>query len=244
MEHLDGLINLHKPVGITSAKAVYKVRALTRQRKIGHAGTLDPAAEGVLVLCLGKATKLVERFMDQPKVYRATARLDVTSSSFDSEGTVESVAVESAPSPEEVAAALISFEGVQQQTPPAVSALKVGGVPSYKLARRGVHVQHAARAVHIYWMHLHAFAWPMLDFEMACGRGTYVRSVIRDLGERLKTGGCLTTLIRKAVGPLHIEKAWTLDKLALASPSDYILPVTTAEALLARTPVEIPSRPA
>jgi tRNA pseudouridine55 synthase len=243
MEHIDGLINLYKPVGITSAKAVYKVRSIVHQRKIGHAGTLDPAAEGVLVLLLGKGTKLVERFMDQPKVYRTTARLDITSSSFDSEGDVQPVTVAQPPTLEQVAAALATFEGEQLQVPPAVSALKVGGVPSYKLARAGVDVQHAGRTVHIYWTHLYAYAWPTVDFEMACGRGTYVRSVIRDLGQRLGTGGCLTGLLRRAVGPLTAENAWTLPKLATAKPSDCILPLGEAEALLARAPAQIPARP-
>ena len=120
---MDGIINLNKPVGITSAKALYRVRSLTRQRKSGHAGTLDPAASGVLVICLGKATKLVESIMDQPKVYRATARLDVTSESFDSDRPLIPVEVANVPTLETVQAACTSFEGTIEQVPPQISAI-------------------------------------------------------------------------------------------------------------------------
>ena len=130
---MDGLIILNKPPGITSAKVLYRVRKVTGQRKSGHAGTLDPAAEGVLILCLGAATKLVEQLMDQPKLYRATARLDVTSDSFDSDRPLQPVQVDRVPEPAEVGAAMRQFEGEILQVPPAVSALKIGGRPAYKL---------------------------------------------------------------------------------------------------------------
>ncbi len=132
----DGIINLSKPVGISSAKALYRVRSIIHQRKSGHAGTLDPGASGVLVLCLGKATKLVERIMDQPKVYRATARLDVTSESLDADSPLVPVEVALIPDVETIRAACARFVGTVDQVPPQISAVKVGGQPAYKRARR------------------------------------------------------------------------------------------------------------
>jgi tRNA pseudouridine55 synthase len=239
-----GIITLNKPVGITSAKALYRVRALTRVRKSGHAGTLDPAADGVLVLCLGQATKLVESIMDQPKVYRAAARLDVTSTSFDSEAPLQPVETARRPTPEEVRAALAGFEGRILQVPPAVSALKVGGRPAYELARRDQAPDLPPRPVTIYWVHLHAYAWPMLDFEMCCGRGTYVRAVARDLGQRLGTGGCLTALTRSAVGPFTLDRAVSFDALQTSGdPLSAMMPFEQAKALLDVRPISVPCRP-
>ena len=241
---MDGLINLFKPKGITSAKALYRVRRITGVRKSGHAGTLDPGAEGVLVLCLGKGTKLVERIMDQPKVYRATARLDVTSESFDSDSKLTAVDVAAVPSREDVIRALASFEGRIQQVPPRISAVKLGGRPAYKRARTGETLDLAPRAVTIYWLVVHTYDWPTLDFALACGRGTYVRSVVRDLGAALSTGGCLTSLTRTAVGPFASSEGWTFDGLeASGDPADYLIPLEGAIRLLDRRPIPIPPRP-
>ena len=207
---MDGIITHNKPPGITSAKALYRVRSITGERKSGHAGTLDPAASGVLVLCLGRATKLVESIMDQPKVYRATARLDVTSESFDSDRPLTAVEVAVFPTIEAVRGVCASFEGVIEQIPPQISAVKVGGVPAYKRKATDGPMVLAARPVTVYWLHIHALDWPTIDFEMCCGRGTYVRSLIRDLGQRLGTGGCLTSLTRSLVGPFTVENSWSL----------------------------------
>ncbi|MHC4065810.1 MAG: tRNA pseudouridine(55) synthase TruB [Planctomycetota bacterium] len=243
MADLHGVINFFKPTGITSAKALYAVRKVVGQRKSGHAGTLDPGADGVLVLCLGQATKLVERIMDQPKVYRARARLDVTSESYDSDRPLVEVPVLSPPSEVAVAEALRRFEGQIEQVPPAVSAVKVGGRPAYELERQGRRPELKARTAHMYWIHLHRYAWPEMEFEMACGRGTYVRALIRDLGEVLQTGGCLTALRRTAVGPFVIADAWTLDALGRAASADaYLVDLDRARQLLARqTPIPKPS---
>ncbi|NOX58198.1 MAG: tRNA pseudouridine(55) synthase TruB [Planctomycetes bacterium] len=240
---IDGFVNLNKPAGITSAKALYKVRSASGMRKSGHSGTLDPQATGVLVICVGKATKMVECLMDHPKVYRATARLDVTSVSLDSDSTLQPVDVQRIPEHPEIEAALAEFEGEQEQLPPAVSALKIGGVPAYKLVRDGVAPKLKPRNVTIYWTTLLDYEWPVVSFEMACGRGTYVRSVIRDLGEKFGCGGCLTDLVRVQVGPFHVDDAWTLDRLQTASAQDYILPLARMDEALRRTPVAIPPRP-
>lgn len=230
---MDGLINLNKPTGITSAKALYRVRKITGVRKSGHAGTLDPAASGVLLLCLGRATKLVESMMDLPKVYRAWARLDQTSDSFDSEGAVRSVEVAKPPAPDEVMRACASLEGRIEQVPPAVSALKVGGRPAYKLARAGRDVGLPARTVHVYWIHVRDYTWPAIEFEVACGRGTYIRALIRDLGNRLNTGGCLTGLERRAVGPWCVGEGWTLVALEAGELDQFVVPLDRARAMIA-----------
>ena len=241
---MDGLINLYKPRGLTSAQALYRVRKITGQRKSGHAGTLDPAAEGVLILCLGRATKLVESLMDLSKVYRTTARLDVTSDSFDVERPLVPVAVEQPPGIEDVLQALHGFEGIISQVPPTISAVKVAGRPAYKLTRAGRPPVLKPRPVQLYWTHVWNYAWPDIDFEVACGRGTYIRALIRDLGVRLQTGGCLTSLIRRAVGPFQVHQSWPLARLeATIEPGEYLIPLETARAMLAERPIPIPPRP-
>ena len=242
--NLDGIINFHKPAGLTSAHALHRVRGITRQRKSGHTGTLDREAEGVLVLCMGRATKLVERVMDLPKVYRTVARLDATSSGFDSEGELTPVDVAAPPDLASVRAALASFEGRIEQVPPAFSALKVRGQPAYKLSRAGKPPELEARTVEIYWIHLWRYEWPVIDFEVTCGRGTYIRALIRDLGAVLGVGGYLTTLVRDAVGPFTLANSWTLERLETAHGTGaYLLPLDQARALLEEGPKRIPPRP-
>lgn len=211
---MDGLLNLNKPAGISSAAALYRVRRLLGQRKSGHTGTLDPAADGVLVIGLGRGTRLTESLMDQPKEYRAVARLDVTSSSYDADRPLEPVPVTRVPTEVELRAALAGFVGEIQQVPPAVSAIKIGGRPAYELERAGRVVTLGPRWVTVYALEVVMYAWPALTFTMRCGRGTYVRSLIRDLGAALGVGGCLTGLTRTAVGPFRIADAWTLERLA------------------------------
>ncbi len=241
---VDGIINLYKPVGITSAKALYRVRSITGVRKSGHAGTLDPGAEGVLVLCQGRATKLVEQIMDLPKVYRATARLDVTSESFDCGFPLRDVPVETPPAADDVRVALAKFQGVIKQAPPRVSAVKLGGVPAYKTLGAENAPPLRSRDAMIYWTCLHGFEWPHVDFEVACGRGTYVRALIRDLGFRLGTGGCLTSLVRTAVGPFTTEIAWSFQGLESESfGGAYLVPLDQAAEMVGRRPVSIPPLP-
>ena len=219
------------------------MRKITGVRKSGHAGTLDPVADGVLVLCLGRATKLVEALMDQPKVYRATARLDVTSASFDIEQELIPVPVSAPPSRDAVETAARAFEGEIQQIPPAFSALKVSGRPAYKLAAKGKEVVLRPRAVVVYWLHVHAYDWPTLDFEMCCGRGTYVRALIRDWGQALGCGGCLTSLTRSAIGRLTLDHAVGFEELEQRSPEKWLMPLESARQWLAERPVTIPPRP-
>lgn len=221
---MDGLIVVNKPLGLTSAKAVYRIRRLSGQRKSGHAGTLDPAASGVLLVCLGKGTKLVERLMDLPKHYRTTARFDLTSDSYDLDGVVHAV---DAPAQTEqvVREALGQFRGTILQAPPAISAIKVGGRPAYALARAGKPPDLPPRPVRIYSIDLLRLAWPEVELDLRCGRGTYVRALIRDLGLALGVGGCVTALERRAVGPFGIEAAHSLEALVSAPMTEWLIPL-------------------
>ncbi len=230
---LHGLIVLDKPRGISSARALDRVRRITRVRKSGHAGTLDPQAEGVLLICLGRATRRVEKLMDLPKTYRTTARLDWTSPGYDAEGDVEQLTIEQVPDEARVREALRGFEGWIEQVPPALSAIKVGGRPAYALARSGKAPKLEPRRVRIDRIELLRYQWPEIEFELVCGRGTYVRAVIRDLGERLGTGGCLTRLARTAIGPFRRELAWSFERLAVAEPEDCLIPLETLDRILA-----------
>jgi tRNA pseudouridine55 synthase len=232
---LDGVINLYKPLGLTSARALDVVRAISGIRKSGHAGTLDPLADGVLPICCGRATRLVERWMEQPKVYRATLRLDEHSDSFDAELPRTPVYVETPPERQAVQAVLGQFVGAIEQVPPATSAVKVGGKRAYELARRGLTPALPPRPVVIHGIQLEKYDWPLLTISVTCGRGVYVRALVRDIGVGLGTGGCLTALTRTAVGPLVVEDAWTIDALRLAERERYLIPLATIERLLSRS---------
>ncbi len=246
---MDGIVNLSKPLHMTSARAVERVRRTLAPDPAGrvwprggHAGSLDPLASGVLVVCLGYATKLVERVMDQPKIYRASIRLDIKTASFDLELPVETVTGAVAPSTVRVREVLDGLEGEILQVPPATSAVKIRGRPAYKLARGGRKLELEPRPVRVYWIALRRYAWPELDIDVACGRGTYIRALVRDIGIQLSTGGCLSALQRLAVGPFRIEDSWTLERLdADSSRATAVIPVETARGLLAEPTV--PERP-
>lgn len=207
----DGVLNVNKPAGISSAKALHRVRRMTGVRRGGHAGTLDPTADGVLLICLGRSTKLVEQLMHLEKVYEAAARLDVTNTRYDAEQPFETVSVPAVPTPERVAEAARGFVGRIEQVPPAFSAVKVAGQPAYKYALNNRPPPLKPRPVVIYELVVTRYEWPDLSFTLRCGRGTYVRSLIRDWGRALGTGGCLTRLTRTRVGPFRVEDGLPLD---------------------------------
>ena len=213
-EQLHGVIVIDKPAGLTSARVVDRVkRLLPRGTKIGHAGTLDPFATGVLVLLIGKATKLCETMMDQPKAYEATAKLGATTETDDSESPEHVTPNVHPPERAAVDAALTHFRGTVMQRPPAYSAIKVAGRRAYDLARGGAQVALEARPVNVYRIEVLSYAIPLLELAIECGRGTYVRSIARDLGERLGTGAYLTRLRRTRVGSYSINEAFPLDLL-------------------------------
>lgn len=239
-----GLLVVDKPVGIPSTRLLYRMRRVTGVRKSGHAGALDPLAGGVLILCLGRATKLVESLMGLAKVYRATARLDVTNPGYDLEMDLEPVPVERPPTPEQVLHAAERFEGRILQAPPAYSSVKIKGVPAYKLAKKNKLDRLEPKPVIIHWLVVSRYNWPELDFEVACGRGTYIRSLIRDWGRALKTGGCLTSLRRLAVGPFTTETACSLEEIESRPLAELLIPLAEARERITRTRDQVPPRPA
>jgi tRNA pseudouridine55 synthase len=206
--NLQGVLNIDKPAGVSSAYVVNGVkRLLPRGTKIGHAGTLDPFATGVLLLLVGKATKLCERLMDEPKQYEATVKLGATTPTDDPESEEIPYPGAAPVSEEAVRAAIAPLVGEIVQRPPAFSALKVGGRRAYDLARGGKEVALEPRKVRVYGIELLEYAWPLVRLRVDCGRGTYVRAIARDLGEALHAGGHLVQLRRTRVGPFGAEEA-------------------------------------
>ena len=210
----NGILNIDKPAGVSSARVVAQVkRLLPRGTKVGHAGTLDPFATGVLLLLVGKATKLCERLMSEPKQYVATVKLGATTETLDPESP-EIVMPDVAPAPREmIKHVLPRFLGEIEQMPPAYSALKIGGRPAYEMARKGEPVELKARRVKVYGIELLRYEWPFVELKIDCGRGTYVRSLARDVGEALGAGGYLTALRRTRVGEFTVESAVTVQML-------------------------------
>jgi riboflavin kinase/FMN adenylyltransferase/tRNA pseudouridine(55) synthase len=228
---VDGFVNLDKESGISSHQAVAALRRLLNC-KAGHAGTLDPAATGVLPLCLGKATRLAEYVSGQAKLYSAVIRFGVETDSYDAEGSVLARQDASHVRQADVEALLPRFSGTIMQTPPLISALKQGGQPLYKRARRGESIELTARPVQLHSLELSGGAFggpePWAEVRIACGKGFYVRSLAHDLGELLGVGAHVTALRRLAVGPFKAENAYTLRQIAdmlAAGESGFLLPL-------------------
>ncbi len=228
MTSMFGLLNLNKPSGVTSRRVVDLVVRLVRPAKVGHAGTLDPLASGVLVLGVGPATRLVEYLQQMPKRYRATFLLGRTSATEDieSEVTVSSDAVP--PSREQLEAAAGRLVGDLMQRPPAFSALKVAGRRAYALARSGQEVELAPRAIHIHRLEIVRYEYPELCLDIECGSGTYVRSLGRDLAERCGIGAVMSALTRAAIGCFTLETAIDPDTLVRDTIADHLLPAVLA----------------
>ena len=227
----DGILNLNKPLGPTSHDVVHRVRTLTGVRRVGHAGTLDPLATGVLLVCVGKATRVAEYLLSSTKVYAARVRLGISTTTFDAEGDVVSESPVEV-TRDQVEAALVQFRGEILQVPPMYSALKRRGVPLYRLARQGIEVAREPRPVEIVRLELTAWEPPDVLLEVTCSSGTYVRVLAYDLGQALGCGAHLAALSRQASGSFHLEDAITLDELAVAVSegrwSDYLLPLDAA----------------
>ena len=209
------VINIYKEAGYTSHDVVAKLRGILKQKKIGHTGTLDPQAQGVLPVCLGKGTKLCDLLADHDKEYEAVLRLGITTDTQDMEGNVlqeSSVQV----SEEEVRTCILSFQGEQMQVPPMYSALKVNGKKLYELAREGKVVERKARPVtfhkiEVLWMEL-----PKVKIRVQCSKGTYIRTLCNDIGEKLGCGGCMEELLRTRVERFALEDAVKLDEVQKA----------------------------
>ena len=209
---MDGILNVNKPAGLTSFKVVAAVRRHSGEKRVGHAGTLDPDATGVLPVCIGKATRVVEYLSETDKSYRAIVRLGVATDTYDASGTVTGTADASGVTREQVEAALGAFRGRIQQTPPMFSALKSAGRPLYALAREGKTVERKMRAVTIHRLNLTGWDPPELTLEIDCSKGTYIRSLAHDLGEALGCGAHLKTLVRTRAGPFAIEDTVSLEE--------------------------------
>ena len=215
----DGLLLIDKPAGLTSHDVVNRVRRVTRLRQVGHAGTLDPLATGVLVVCLGQATRLSEYLLGHDKAYHATIRLGLETNTYDASGEIlatHRVDLDRA----EVERALAQFVGEIQQVPPMYSALKRGGQKLYELARLGIEVEREARAVVIYSIALRRYQAPDALIEVKCSAGTYIRSLAHDLGVALGTGGHLTELTRTASGPFTLDQALSLEAFEAMARTD------------------------
>ena len=235
MDRLGGVLCVDKPLGITSHDVVNRVRRLAGLRRVGHAGTLDPLATGVMLLCLGRSTRLVEYLVGHDKLYETTVRLGQTTTTYDAEGEIVAERPFTHLSLSQIQDALESFRGDIQQQPPLYSAIKQGGQPLYKLARQGkTDVERPFRPVIIRELTLLGWEPPLLSLRIGCSSGTYIRSLGHDLGEALGCGGHLTGLRRLAVGDFGVEDAVPLDQLMPENVASFLLPADTAVRHLPR----------
>jgi tRNA pseudouridine55 synthase len=226
---MDGILLIDKPKGWTSFDVVAKVRGIIRTElrksnpslknvKVGHTGTLDPAATGLLVLCIGKYTKKVEQMIRHDKTYEVELTLGATSTTGDQEGEITQIRnPKSEITKDEVRTALESFVGEQMQTPPAFSAIKVDGKRAYELARAGKEVKIEPRKITIHSIELGEFSYPILKFVCSVGSGTYIRSLVEDIGVKLGTGAYMSELLRTRVAEYTVEDALKTDELTLES---------------------------
>jgi tRNA pseudouridine55 synthase len=236
---LDGAIVVDKPPGLTSHDVVNRLRRMAGTKKIGHLGTLDPLATGVLPLVIGRATRLAQFFTRNDKVYEGTVRFGFATTSYDSEGEPVGEVREVEVRREKLEPLLASFRGRFAQTPPPVSAKKVGGVPAYKLARRNVEVDLKPVEVEVFAFDLLEVAGAEARVRVHCGAGTYVRSIAHELGAALGCGAHLSTLRRTASGSFGIASAHTLERLAaFAENGDLVQALIPAAELLPEFPAE------
>ncbi len=217
---VNGIFNINKPAGMSSHAVVSIVRRASKISRVGHAGTLDPMATGVLLVCIGQAVRVSEYLIDHDKKYRARVRLGIETDTYDATGKVvaqHDVSV----TQEQILSALGSFVGKLSQMPPAFSAIKKDGVPLYKLARRGVEVETTPRQVEIYSIDLREASLPDVEFDVHCSKGTYIRSLAHDLGKKLGCGAHLTALTRVASGQFSLDDSVALDELCNAFANGY-----------------------
>jgi tRNA pseudouridine55 synthase len=230
---MDGLLVVDKPSGPTSHDIVRTIRKITGIKKVGHAGTLDPSATGVLIILIGRATKLASRFLSDDKAYSGVIRFGQTTDTLDAEGkTVEERSAESL-TLNDVEKASLKFQGEMEQTPPMVSAIKVNGVPLYKAARRGETIDVPPRAITINKFEITGWSpglYPEAFFTIECSKGTYVRSIARDLGEAVGCGAHLASLKRTRSGAFKLADALTMPELlrdGLNAISRHLIPLET-----------------
>ncbi|MFC1917455.1 tRNA pseudouridine(55) synthase TruB [Chloroflexota bacterium] len=239
---MDGILNINKPPGKTSFYAVARVKKLTGEKRVGHAGTLDPTATGVLPVCLGKATRVVEYLMHSTKTYLAQIELGKTTDTYDASGKITQHHDPSAVNKKQLESALDSFRGAIQQTPPMFSALKRHGRPLYELARAGIEVPRQSRPVHINRLEMTAWQPPLVTLEVECSKGTYIRSLAHDLGQQLGCGASLKDLTRLSYGIFKIGDAISLEQLENAvHDNSWLGLVYPADSVLQNLPAIIVS---
>ena len=207
----DGVLNLNKPAGWTSHDEVARLRKVLGVRKIGHAGTLDPPATGVLPILVGKGTRVAELLIDWDKEYEAVLRLGQVTETQDGTGTVVLERSTQNLKEETIRSVVAQFQGKLRQIPPMYSAIKIGGTPLYKMARAGRTVERQARWITVQQIEIQSIQGRDVSFRVACSKGTYIRTLCDDIGERLGVGGHLLHLVRTRVGPLHVDQAVSLD---------------------------------
>ena len=217
---LDGALLVDKPSGPTSHDVVDAIRRKFGIKKVGHCGTLDPNATGLLIIVLGRGTKLSEKLMSDDKVYEGTIKFGEATDSYDADGELTASLPVMPMTLDELNDASASFIGDQMQVPPMVSAIKKNGVPLYKLARKGIEVEREPRLIHIYNFRFINYTEPLATFKLACTKGTYIRSVAHDLGTKLGCGAHLTTLRRAVSGKFDVADAKTLDQIMNMSTAE------------------------
>lgn len=216
---IHGIINVYKEAGYTSFDVVAKLRGILKQKKIGHTGTLDPAAEGVLPVCFGNGTKLCELLTDKTKEYEAVLLLGKTTDTQDTTGVVLSERPVDC-TEEEVRTAIMSFVGAYEQIPPMYSALKIDGKRLYELAREGKTVERKGRRIEIYEIEICSVELPRVTYRVKCSKGTYIRTLCQDVGEKLGCGGCMEHLLRTRSGNYGIDDSLTLREIEEARDQD------------------------
>jgi tRNA pseudouridine55 synthase len=220
---MDGILIINKPTGPTSHDIVSYVRKITNTRKVGHAGTLDPFAGGVLIILIGKSTKLQSKFMEMDKTYVGTIKLGEISDTYDITGKIKMQKSKCKINENEIRKILKQFIGETKQVPPIYSAIKIKGETAYKMARRGEKPKLKSRKIKIYGIKLLNYNWPHLKIEIKCGKGTYIRSLAHDIGKKLGCGAYLEKLTRTAIGKFNIENSIKPEKLNLLNLPKKIL---------------------
>lgn len=219
---MHGLLIINKPLRYSSMDVVRRIRKLTGIKKVGHAGSLDPLATGVLLVCLGNSTKKISYLMDKTKEYIAEINLSAFSETDDAEGIIEPLQIKDIPLIDMIKSILNSFIGSILQTPPKYSAVKINGMRAYKKVLLGQEFKINPRLITIYSIELIYYEWPMLKIKVLCGKGTYIRSLARDIGIKLHTGGYLSSLVRTTIGNYKLENALNLLDINIIQKTDII----------------------
>ncbi len=234
---MDGILNIHKAVGMTSHDVVAKIRKLIKQKRVGHAGTLDPAASGVLPICVGQGTRVAEYLSESGKAYQAEILFGIVTDTYDAEGMVLRTQDTSTLTLAKIEEILPQFLGLQMQMPPRYSAIKLQGQPAYKRIRAGEEITLTARPVTFYQLQVLDWQAPRLTLAVDCSKGTYIRSLAYDLGERLGCGAHLSALVRTRSGPFVLAESVTLEQIVQAVENNTIAQMlTSADTVLQHYP--------